>query len=57
MQSVAEVAGRGRGMNGFVMMVTPRLISADAVPAGLRQLAQKLASNAMLRTSGRHASR
>lgn len=26
-------------------------------PAGLRRLAQKLASNAMLRTSGRHASR
>lgn len=43
-------------MNGFVMMVTPRLIGADAVPAGVRRLAQKLAADAMLRVSGRHAS-
>lgn len=39
-------------MNGFVMMVTPPLIGADAVPAGLRGLAQKLAADAMPRVSG-----
>jgi hypothetical protein len=44
-------------MNGSVIMVTRRLIGAGAVPAGVRQLAQKLAPDAMPRVSGRHASR
>lgn len=39
-------------MNGFVMMVTPRLFGADAV----RRLAEKLAADAMPRVSGKHAS-